>query len=150
MPQSLSTLYTHLVWSKKNREPFIVPAVEPQLYAYLTEICQQCECPSIQIGGWINHIHVLCMVSRKIAVMKLLEELKSNSSKWIKSLHPDCKHFYWQSGYAAFSVSSREVPVVKDYSRNQHFHHQTRSFQDECRGLLLEHGLSWDERFVWD
>lgn len=143
-------LYTHLVWSTKKRVPLINPEVEPQLHAYLGEICKQLGCPPIQIGGWIDHVHVLCLMSRKIAPMKLLEDLKSDTSKWIKGIHPDCRHFYWQSGYGAFSVSPHDVAKVKAYIRNQHAHHQGISFQDECRGLFVENGVTWDERYVWD
>lgn len=143
-------LYTHIVWSTKDRMPFINPEVEPQLHAYLGEICKQLGCPPIQIGGGIDHVHVLCLMSHKISLMKLLEDLKSDSSKWIKDVHADCRHFYWQSGSGAFSVSPDEVQLVKAYIRNQQVHHQNLSFQDELRGLFRENGVDWDERYVWD
>lgn len=82
--------------------------------------------------------------------MDFVEHLKASSSKWAKSTHEDCRNFYWQSGYAAFSVSSNDVQHVKAYIRNQHAHHQNATFQNELRGLFVENGVQWDERYVWD
>jgi len=95
MGQSLVQNYVHIVFSTKNRQPLIQPPVEAELHAYLGGICNHHECHSIRVGGYTDHIHILCMLSKKIALMKLLEALKSHSSGWIKSKGPAYENFYW-------------------------------------------------------
>ena len=82
--------------------------------------------------------------------MKFLEELKSHSSKWIKTKGEELKNFYWQDGYGAFSVNPDEVDIVKAYIENQKEHHSRKTFQDEYRELLNRFNVSYDERYVWD
>ena len=81
---------------------------------------------------------------------KLVEEIKSSSSKWIKQEHPRLTDFHWQAGYGEFSVSQSNVEQVRQYITNQESHHRQRTFQDEFRELLRRHELEWDERYVWD
>ncbi len=150
MPQSIAAVYLHIVWSTKHRFPFIIPEVEAGLHAYLGKVCKEHGCPAIQVGGWVDHVHVLCMLSRNIAMRDLMENLKSHSSKWMKSQHPDCRDFYWQTGYAAFSLSHHDIPRIQRYIRNQHAHHQGQSFQDELRKLHIESNTEFDERYAWD
>ena len=113
-------------------------------------ICNNLECQTIKIGGYTDHVHILCMLSKKIPLMKLLEEIKSHSSKWIKTKGHPYKTFYWQDGYGAFSVSPKNVDSVISYIANQHRHHDIQNFQDEYRGLLKEYRVEYDERYVWD
>src|SRR5690606_8399584 len=109
MGQSLVKNYIHIVFSTKHRKPLIRESVEKELYSYLGGICKRLECQVIIVGGYTDHIHILCMLSKKIALMKLLEELKSHSSKWIKTKGEAYTNFYWQDGYGAFSVNPSEV-----------------------------------------
>src|SRR5258706_2373431 len=135
MSQSLVKNYLHITFSTKYRQPLIDEVVEKELHAYLGGLCKKLECPPIQVGGYRDHIHILCMLSKKIALMKLLEEVKSHSSKWIKSKGETYKNFYWQDGYGAFSVNPAEIDVVIKYILNQKKHHGTESFQDEYRKM---------------
>ncbi len=82
--------------------------------------------------------------------MKLLKEVKSHSSKWMKTKGADLQDFYWQDGYGAFSVNPAEVDVVIKYIANQKEHHRKKSFQDEYRALLKKYQVEYDERYVWD
>ena len=82
--------------------------------------------------------------------MKLVEQLKSNSSKWIKTKGNDFKNFYWQDGYGAFSVNPSEVEIVINYIANQKEHHCKKTFQDEYKAFLKKYEVSYDERYVWD
>lgn len=82
--------------------------------------------------------------------MKLLEEVKSHSSKWIKTKSTDLQNFYWQDGYGAFSVNPSEVDRVIRYIERQHEHHAKKSFQDEYRAILKKYQVEYDERYVWD
>jgi putative transposase len=128
----------------------IVPPYEQELHAYLGGICKNLNCQPIKIGGYTDHIHILCMLSKKVALMKLLEEVKSHSSKWIKTRDESLKDFYWQDGYGAFSVNPSEVDKVIAYITNQHEHHRKKTFQDEYRAFLKKYKVEYDERYVWD
>ena len=150
MGQSLVKNYMHIVFSTKYRQPFIHAPIENELHAYLGGICKNLECHPIKIGGYTDHIHILCMLSKKIALMKLLEEVKSHSSKWMKTKGDDLKNFYWQDGYGAFSVNPAEVDRVINYIANQHAHHSKKTFQDEYRAILKKYDMEYDERYVWD
>lgn len=150
MGQSLVKNYVHLVFSTKHRQPFIVPAIENELHAYLGGICKDLECPPIKIGGYTDHVHILCMLSKKLPLMKLLEEIKTNSSLWIKTKGAAYADFYWQNGYGAFSVNPSEVDKVIDYIARQHEHHRKKTFQDEYRAFLKKYAVEYDERYVWD
>ncbi|MEO8820949.1 MAG: IS200/IS605 family transposase [Ginsengibacter sp.] len=150
MPQSLVKNYIHLVFSTKYREPLIHPPVEEELYAYLGGECKRLECQQIKIGGFTDHVHILCMLSKKIALMKLLEQIKSHSSKWMKTKGEELSNFYWQDGYGAFSVNSADIDRVIDYIANQKEHHSNISFQNEYRAILKRYKEEYDERYVWD
>jgi putative transposase len=150
MGQSLVQNYVHLVFSTKDRQPLIHPPFEAELHDYLGGICNALECQSIKVGGYVDHVHILCKLSKKIALMKLLEEVKSHSSKWYKTKDADLAGFYWQNGYGAFSVSPSEVDRVVAYIADQHAHHRGMTFQDEYRKLLKRYAVEYDERYVWD
>jgi putative transposase len=90
------------------------------------------------------------MLSKKITLMKLLEEIKSHSSKWIKTKHESLKNFYWQDGFGAFSVNPAEVAVVIKYITNQKQQHGIEAFQTEYRKLLKKYKVEYDEQYVWD
>ena len=150
MGQSLVKNYIHIVFSTKNREPLIFPPYEEELHNYLGGICKNLECQPIKVGGYNDHIHILCMLSKKIALMKLIEEVKSYSSRWMKSKDASLKSFYWQDGYGAFSVNPTEIDTVVAYITNQHEHHSTRTFQEEYRTFLKKYNVEYDELYVWD
>ena len=150
MPQSLSKVYTHITFSTKYRIKLIDVNIEQRLFEYLGGICRGLECNPIKIGGYKDHVHILCTLSRVITQAKLLEQLKKESSKWIKTIDNKYKDFYWQNGYGIFSVNPTEVNIVVDYIVNQKFHHRTRSFQEEYRVYLKKYDIEYDERYVWD
>lgn len=150
MGQSLVKNYLHIVFSTKHRMPTIQPPIEAELHSYLGGICNRLECPVIKVGGYTDHIHILCMLSKKVTLVKLLEELKSHSSKWVKTKGSDYGNFYWQDGYGAFSVNPSEVDKVILYITQQQEHHQNKSFQEEYRAFLTKYKIEYDERYVWD
>ncbi|SMD43880.1 REP element-mobilizing transposase RayT [Aquiflexum balticum DSM 16537] len=150
MAQSLVKNYLHIVFSTKHRQPLISPEIANELYSYLGGICNNLDCSPIKIGGHIDHIHILCLLSKKITLIKLLEEIKSHSSKWVKTKGESLKSFYWQDGYGAFSVNPTEVNTVIKYIENQAEHHKKRTFQDEYRAFLKKYKVEYDERYVWD
>jgi putative transposase len=150
MGQSLVKNYVHIVFSTKYRQPLIHPSVEAELHSYLGGICNKLECHVIKVGGYTDHIHILCMLSKKISLMKLLEELKSHSSKWIKTKGSAYANFYWQDGYGAFSVNPSQVDTVVAYIDRQFEHHSKKTFQDEYRSFLKKYNVEYDEKYVWE
>lgn len=150
MGQSLVKNYIHIVFSTKHREPTIDTTIEKELHNYLGGICKNMDCQPIIVGGFTNHIHILCMLSKKVALVTLMEELKSHSSKWIKSKGQNYHSFYWQDGYGAFSVNPKETEVVVNYITNQKQHHQGKTFENEYRAFLKKYEVEYDERYVWD
>jgi putative transposase len=150
MPQSLSKVYVHLVFSTKNRIPLIDSVMEARLFDYLGGICKMLDCNPIQIGGHKDHVHILCLLSRKVPQMQLVEEVKKSSSKWIKEIFPEKKDFYWQNGYGIFSVNPTEISTVTTYICNQAEHHQTKTFQQEFLAFLHKYKVEYDEKYVWD
>ena len=150
MGQSLVKNYIHIVFSTKHREPIIHESIDDEFYAYLGGICINLECHPIKIGGYTDHVHILCMVSKNIALATLVEKVKSNSSKWIKTKSSAYKNFYWQNGYGAFSVNPSEAEVVVRYIENQKEHHKKEFYQEEYRAFLTKYNIEYDERYVWD
>jgi putative transposase len=150
MSQSLSRNYIHIVFSTKKRQALILPSIASELYSYLASICNKLECYCLITGGHKDHVHILCLLSKKMTLSSLLEELKSSSSKWIKGKDPRLKDFYWQRGYGAFSVNPSQLDVVKQYIENQQKHHERRTFQEEYITTLKKYNIEYDERYVWD
>ena len=149
MSQSLSQVYVHIVFHTKYNQDLVKADVEDELYAYLGGILKDNKCVPIAINGIENHIHILCIKSKNIALADLLEELKRNSSRWIKTKGTKYKNFAWQGGYGAFSVSAYKVEVVKRYIKNQKEHHKTESVKDEYLKFLKEYGVDYNEDYLW-
>lgn len=150
MPQSLVENYIHIVFSTKRRYPFIDEQIKSELFSYLAGICKNKESYPIVVGGHVDHIHILCLLSRKIALMSLVEELKSHSSKWIKSKGKQYENFYWQNGYGGFSVKHSDVDIVTNYIKKQEEHHKKEPFKNEYMNFLNKYNVEYDERYVWD
>ena len=128
MPQSLSSILVHVVFSTKNREPFISPAIESELHPYMATIFREHNSPSLIIDGTDNHVHALFALARTITIANLVEEVKTGSSKWIKTKGREFRDFHWQKGYGAFSIGQSNVATLKRYIRNQKQHHRRVSF----------------------
>lgn len=150
MGQSLVQNYIHIVFSTKYREPLILEKIENELFAYIGGICNELECTVLNIGGYKDHVHILCMLSKKIALMKLLAVVKANSSGWIKTKGVEFENFYWQDGYGAFSVKHADVPIVSNYISNQKEHHSKQDFKTEFRSLLKKYAIEFNEKYLWD
>ncbi|AKK73699.1 transposase [Chryseobacterium gallinarum] len=150
MPQSLVKNYIHIVFSTKYRNDFIDEKIEKELYSYIAVLCKDFESTALQIGGTDNHIHILCRLSQKIALMKLIQEIKAHSSKWIKTKGEKYENFFWQNGYGAFSVGEKDIYTVKNYIKNQRQHHQTQNFKNEMIEILEKHNMEYDEKYLWD
>ena len=119
MPQPLSSILVHLIFATRGREPFITPAVEHELHAYLAAVFRECGSPALAVNGTTNHVHVLSALSRRITVADLVEEVKKRSSKWMKTNGPELRAFQWQAGCGAFSIGRSNVAALKRYIAGQ-------------------------------
>jgi len=151
MAQSLAQIYLHLVFSTKDRRPFLKdPALREKMHAYLMGICKKQDCPWLAVGGVEDHVHIACRLSKTMTVSALIKELKQSSSVWVKSEFKGMAAFHWQNGYGAFSVSPSHLAALVRYIGDQENHHRRESFQDEFRRLLRKYNVDFDERYVWD
>jgi REP element-mobilizing transposase RayT len=151
MPQSLSAVYIHLVFSTKDRRPFLRDkTVRDSLHAYMGGVSKTLDCPPLIVGGVEDHVHLLCRFARTITQAEWVKELKRISNGWLKEHGRDYADFEWQGGYADFSVSQSNLEQVKQYIASQEEHHRKMTFQDELRTLLRKHEIEFDERYVWD
>lgn len=152
MPQSLAKIAIHIVYSTKHRKPWLrSPDLRKELYAYQAAILRDnVDTPAMIINGMPDHVHILCLLSRKFPIMKVIEESKTETTKWLKKQHKDLADFAWQGGYGAFSVSESNIAAVRKYIEDQEHHHKKMTFQDEFRILCRKHGLELDERYAWD
>ena len=145
-------MLVHIVYSTKGRHPWLTDKqIRQELYAYKATILRNAvDTPALIINGVEDHVHMLCLLSRKFAIMSIIEEAKTKTSKWLKKQSPDLSDFAWQGGYGIFSVSESNRDQVSSYIADQERHHQKMSFQDEFRLLCKRHGIEIDERYVWD
>lgn len=148
MSQALSAVNIHAVFSTKGRAPFLADReIRHEMHKVLGGISRKLDCPTVIVGGVEDHVHLLAALSRTITQAEYIKEVKRASSLWIKPRVPE---FAWQGGYGIFAVGQSQIPSVKEYIANQEVHHQTGTFQEEFRALLLAHNLEWDERYLWD
>ncbi|MCA9254270.1 MAG: IS200/IS605 family transposase [Phycisphaerales bacterium] len=150
MPQSLSSLHVHLIFSTKQRSPLIADAVRDELHAYMAAVLKGFDCVPRLINSADDHVHVLFDLSRTIALSDVIKGVKMSSSRWIKTKGDEFRNFAWQAGYGAFAVSESNVTDVVADIGNQQEHHRSRSFQEEFRLFLERHRIQFDERYVWD
>jgi putative transposase len=149
MSQSLSCVLIHIVFSTKDRAPFLDSSIRPALKGYLATVARNSGCECFRVGGVADHVHLAIRLSRTITIAQLVEELKTSSSKWLKTQSPALSGFAWQGGYGAFSIGPASLEGLKRYIDTQEEHHQTRSFQQEYRKFLERYGVDYDERYVW-
>jgi REP element-mobilizing transposase RayT len=150
MPQSLYKIYTHITFSTKNRYPFLDEKISSAVFQYIGGLCKALNCQPIVVGGYRDHIHILCLLPKDETFMKLIQLIKSHSSKWVKSKGLIYQKFYWQKGYGIFSVTPSHVEKVKSYILHQEKHHKKLSFQQEYRLFLEKYNIEYNEKYVWD
>lgn len=149
MSQSLSKLYVHLIFHVKNNAYLIRPEDEKELYAYIGGTIKLTKSIPININGTEDHLHVLCIMSKNVSLADLLEEIKRNSSRWIKTRGNYYANFAWQGGYSGYSVSQSKVEIVSRYIDSQKEHHKNQTFREEYIQFLNENGIEFDERYLW-
>jgi putative transposase len=150
MSQSLSRMHVHLVFSTKNRVPWLLEPIRDSVHAYLAAVLKDIGCPAVLIDSMEDHVHILFALGRTTALSTAVEQIKKASSKWIKTQGADFAGFAWQAGYGAFSVSESNLTSVRNYIAGQRVHHRVKTFEDEFRAFLELHSIASDERYVWD
>jgi len=151
MPQSLANILVHLVFSTKDRLPFLEDqGLREGLHRYLGGIINEQGGQSLSVGGVSDHVHILCAMSKNVSAADFVRDLKRASSGWVKQQSSGTEKFAWQAGYGIFSVGQTEIAVVQGYIANQEEHHRTQTFQEEYRAFLVKYGVPYDERYVWE
>ena len=150
MPQSLAKILVHLIYSTKNREPFLVEEIRDELHRYTAGILKELDSPALLINSVEDHVHIVFSLARTQTISTLAEQTKKSTSKWIKTKGAGLAGFHWQNGYGAFSVSQSNLDDVLKYVANQREHHRRKTFQEEFREFLKRCQIPYDERYVWD
>jgi REP element-mobilizing transposase RayT len=151
MPQSLSKILLHVVFSTKERRPLLRDrAFREEMHGYIGGILNGLDCAPVIVGGVEDHVHLLCVLSRTCAPADMVKEVKRGSSLWIKTRASGFADFAWQSGYGVFSIGYSQIEEVRRYIVGQDEHHRKLTFQDEFRRLLARYEVSFDEAYVWD
>jgi putative transposase len=142
--------YAHLVFSTKDRFPFLDDDIRPRVHAYLAQAIRDVGSDYVVVGGVVDHVHILFDLGKMNAPVTFVEQVKRESSKFVKTLGEAYWQFYWQRGYGMFSVSPTHRSGVEKYVRGQEEHHRTVTFQEEYQDFLKRYGIEFDERYVWD
>jgi putative transposase len=150
MPQTLAFVLVHVIFSTKGRRAVLNESLRPELFAYLATVIRNDGSECYRVGGVTDHVHLAIRLSRTSNVSDLVKEIKSASSKWLKTKSPRLAKFEWQKGYGAFSVSPKDLNALIAYIDAQEVHHEKQSFQDEFRVFLRQYGVEFDERYLWD
>ena len=150
MSQSHCNLIYHLVFSTKERRPFLTPEYDRDVLRYLAGTIKRLGGIPLIVNGTEDHVHLLAKLNQNHKLKDVLREIKANTSGWIHREFPAMGDFAWQAGYGAFTVSASQKDVVYAYVENQEKHHQVRTFKEEYLALLKAHDVEYDERYMWD
>jgi len=149
MANTFTSLHYHVVFSTKNREPFLRQDIEHRVWSYLGGIARENDMKALLVGGIENHVHLLLAIPAKVSVSQGVQLIKGGSSSWMKDTFPGLGGFAWQDGYAAFTVSKSQVPEVEEYIRGQREHHRVKTFEEEYRAFLDKHEIDYKEEYVF-
>jgi putative transposase len=150
MAHTYTNLWTHALFSTKDRVPLLVPERKPRLFAYMAGIIENLKGHPLLINGPGDHVHLLFVLPADVSLSEVIKKVKAHSSRWIHENWPSRARFAWQTGYAAFSVSQSKVREARQYIANQEEHHRKVPFQEEVLAFLKKHGIQYDPRFVFD
>jgi putative transposase len=150
MPQSFALIIVHLVFSTKDRSPVLSTSIRTALHAYLAMVARNAGSECFRVGGVADHVHLAISLSRITTTARLVEELKTSSSKWLKTQSPALAAFAWQRGYAAFSVGPSDLDALRNYIDVQEKHHHKQTFKEELCAFLGKYGIEHNEAYMWD
>jgi REP element-mobilizing transposase RayT len=148
MANTYTSLNYHVVFSTKNREPWLDHGIRERLWPYLGGIARDNGMKALEVGGVADHVHLLISIPASMALAKAVQLIKGGSSHWLKDTFPKLHGFSWQDGYGAFTVSQSQLDGVRQYIRNQEEHHRTKTFEEEYRAFLTKHHVEFDDRYL--
>ena len=149
MANSYTQIHIQFVFAVKYRAATINPDWKERLHPYITGIFQQNKHKMLQINSMPDHIHIFIGMRPNQSISSLVQNVKTESSKWIKEQNFCSYPFAWQEGYGAFSYAKSQVPDVIRYIQNQEIHHRKETFLDEYRKFLAAFEVEWDERYIF-
>lgn len=147
MPSTWSQVLLHIVFSTKDRAPWIEARGADDLYGFIGGIVRDEGGTLLAIGGMPDHIHMLVRWGTDKSISELVRNVKTRSSRWMHRSR-GVKPFAWQVGYGVFSVSQSQAGVVKAYIKHQPTHHAKRSFRQELVALLKVHEVEYEEKYL--
>ncbi len=150
MPQSLSQIILHVIFSTKSRRPSIDDTIIKELHAYLATVSRDQGWECYRVGGVEDHVHLLVRQPRTEKLSGFIGHLKRNSSKWMHTKGVPYGDFAWQDGYGAFSIGYSQMESVITYIDGQKEHHKKFTFQEEYQLVLQKYNVECDEKYVWD
>ncbi|MDE5422611.1 IS200/IS605 family transposase [Ancylomarina sp. DW003] len=151
MGQSLSQLYVHLTFSTEDRKPYIKEIWELKLHACISGVLKKYNCQVHIINSVSDHIHILFGLSKDFALATIVNVIKDESARWIRSIGHENKDFAWQEGYGAFSVSHFQVDVVTRSIKNQKKHHDNMTYKEEVDEIMQQFGVvEYDSSYFWN
>lgn len=148
MANTYTSLNYHVVFSTKNREPWLESQILERLWPYLGGIARDNGMKALEVGGVADHVHLLISIPASMALSKAVQLVKGGSSHWLKDTFPKLAGFSWQDGYGAFTVSQSQLSIIQTYIRNQEEHHRTRTFEEEYRAFLKKNHVEFDDRYL--
>jgi REP element-mobilizing transposase RayT len=131
-------LYLHFTWATWDRHPFLTQSVRQRVYECIQAECVQMGAEVVAIGGIEDHVHLLVRVPATVAPAALAKQVKGASSHLMNHEIARGQTFKWQGGYGVFSVSKREVPVIRDYVLRQEQHHREKRLDPELEPTIAE------------
>jgi REP element-mobilizing transposase RayT len=150
MPQTYTALRMHLVWSTRQRRPWLDPEWRGRLFAVASGLAAGCRTRILCAGGVRDHWHLYVELAATAALADLVAALKTGTARWVRSTFPHRANFGWQDGWAAFTVASTDDAWLLDFIRHQDVSHRDRDFTTEYLGLLERHGVAYDLRDIWE
>ena len=150
MAHTCSRSYHHVVFSTKKRQPFLSPKIRPAVWTHMHGIAKENGFEIVEINGVADHVHILIAMPTTMRVAQAVQFIKGGSSYWIRRTYPLLNTFRWQEGYGSFTIGQSQVERTVEYIRSQEERHRTRTFEEEYRAFVAAHGLTVDERYLFD
>jgi len=149
MANTYTQIHIQFIFAVKYRAALIGNEWKGRLHQYITGIFQHNNHKMLQTNSMPDHIHIFIGMRPDQSISSLIQNVKTESSKWIKDQNLCSFPFAWQEGYGAFSYSKSQIPEVVRYIKNQEKHHQKTTFLDEYRRFLTAFEVEWDERYIF-
>ena len=149
MANTYTQLHIQLVFAVKYRAALIQNEWKERLHKYISGIIQKSEHKMLQVNSMPDHIHIFIGMRPSQSISALVQNVKSESSKWIKENKLCKSSFAWQEGFGAFSYSKTHVDRVIRYIQNQDAHHKKETFLDEYRRMLKAFEVEYNERYIF-